>query len=332
MGAARSIAHDDMGWNEARLLDWIATWERPAVLAGSRGHDAAVLAPRAGRMVVCADQVALGVHAALDVAPARFGAKAIARTVSDLAATAAQPYATLVTVRAPAAFDERWLKAALKGAVRRAHELGAPIVGGDLCAADGAPSFSCTALGVFASRRTPPGRDRARVGQVVVATGAFGGSLLGRHLAIEPRVAAGRALFAAGATALMDVSDGLGLDLSRLARASGVRIVLDHVPVHRDAKRRARTTGRAALDHALEDGEDHELLATLPAARARELLARGLDGCPAACVIGRVERGSGLELALAARTGAWRGRGFVHGQVGHGQVGHGQVEHSEARR
>jgi hypothetical protein len=49
-------------------------------------------------------------------------------------------------------------------------------------------------------------------------------------------------------------------------------------------------------------------------------------------VIGRVERGSGLELALAARTGAWRGRGFVHGQVGHGQVGHGQVEHSEARR
>lgn len=322
MGDARSIAHDDMGWNEARLLDWIATWERPAVLAGSRGHDAAVLAQRAGRtarIVLCADQVALGVHAALDVAPARFGAKAIARTISDLAATAAEPYATLVTVRAPAAFDERWLKAALKGAVRRAHELGAPIVGGDLCAADGAPSFSCTALGVFTSRRTPPGRDRARVGQVVVATGPFGGSLLGRHLAITPRVAAGRALFEAGATALMDVSDGLGLDLVRLARASDVRIVLEHVPVHRDARRRARTTGRDALDHALEDGEDHELLATLPAARAQALLESGLAGCPDACVIGRVAQGAGLELALATRTGLrhgiWRGSGFVHGEA-----------------
>jgi thiamine-monophosphate kinase len=200
--------------------------------------------------------------------------------------------------------------------VRRANELGAPIVGGDLCAADGAPSFACTALGVFTSRRTPPGRDRARVGQVVVATGAFGGSLLGRHLSIEPRVAAGQALFAAGATALMDVSDGLGIDLERLSRASAVRIVLEHVPVHRAARRRARSTGRTALDHALEDGEDHELLATLAPASARALLARGVPGCADACVIGRVERGAGLELALPERTGPWRGRGFVHGEVG----------------
>jgi thiamine-monophosphate kinase len=310
-----------MTWSEASLLAHIAAWRRPGPLVGSQGHDAAVLARPPGRLVVCADQVALGVHAELDAAPTRIGAKAVARTFSDLAATAATPWACLLTVRAPHDVDERWLRAVLRGARARAAALGAPLVGGDLCAAPGPASLAVAALGSLPGRRRPPGRDRARPGQVLVLTGPVGGSLLGRHLRIAPRLAAGRALWLAGATALMDVSDGLGLDAERLARASGVRLVLDAVPVHADARRRARTSGRAALDHALEDGEDHELLATMPRANAERLLRRGLAECPRAAVIGRVEAGSGLVLALPERSGPVRGRGWIHGAAADGGSG-----------
>lgn len=301
-----------MTWNEGRLLDWIATWTRPGPLVGSRGHDAAVLGTNGARTVWCTDQAAVGVHVAESVPPGRLGAKAIARTASDLAATAAEPVACLVALRAPAEVGERWIRAALDGARRRADELGLPIVGGDLAQVPGPASLAVAAHGSLAGRRRPPGRDRAAAGQVLVATGAFGGSALGRHLAIEPRLAAGRALWEAGATALMDVSDGLGIDADRLARASGVELVLEDVPIHPDARRAARRSERTALDHALEDGEDHELLATLPRAAARRLASIGIQ------IIGHVraaERSGGLVLASESggRGGPWRGRGFVHG-------------------
>ena len=300
-----------MPWNEARLLDWIATWTRPDPLVGSRGHDAAVLARPGARTVWCTDQAAVGVHAANGVPPARLGAKAIARTASDLAATAAEPVGCLVALRAPAETTERWIRAALDGARRRADELGLPIVGGDLAQVPGPASLAVSAFGRLPGRRRPPGRDRARAGQVLVATGPFGGSGLGRHLRIEPRLAAGRALWAAGATAMMDVSDGLGIDADRLARASGLELVLERVPLHRDAARAARRSGRAALDHALGDGEDHELLATLPAAAAARL-----EGELGLLRLGRVRAGRpGLVLDLGdpGRDGPWRGTGWVHG-------------------
>jgi thiamine-monophosphate kinase len=148
-----------------------------------------------------------------------------------------------------------------------------------------------------------------------VLTGPVGGSLLGRHLRIEPRFAAGRALFAAGARALMDVSDGLALDLSRLARASGLGIQLESVPIHADARRRARASGRPALEHALGDGEDHELIAGLPPRAARALLGRGLPDCPAAARIATVVARPGLWLALdGQQPRRWDGQGgYLHG-------------------
>jgi thiamine-monophosphate kinase len=138
----------------------------------------------------------------------------------------------------------------------------------------------------------------------VLLTGPVGGSLLGRHLSIEPRFAEGRFLHAAGAHALMDVSDGLALDLARLARRSGVRIDLERVPVHADADRAARRDGRSARDHALSDGEDHELLATISARAWRRVAARARRRFPRLVVVGRVRAGSGLFLA---RAGASRG-------------------------
>lgn len=281
-----------------------------------------MLAPTRGRGVCCTDQTVLGVHTELDVAPRLFGAKAVARTISDLAATAARPYASLLALRAPRATDESWLRAVLDGARRRADALGAPVVAGDLTCATGPAQLSVTALGTLPGRRAAPGRDRACAGQVLLLTGPCGGSRAKRHLAIRPRLEAGEALWRAGATALMDVSDGLGLDADRMARASGVRLILERVPIHRDARAAARLDGRDAVDHALEDGEDHELLATLSASAAARLVERGLVGASGAVVVGRVEAAesgdAGLWLELTARTGSgrrgpWRGRGWIHG-------------------
>lgn len=301
-------------WSEDRLHRWLATTMRPRGLAGSRGHDAAVLTRNVGRDVVCVDQCVEGVHFERGARPEKIGAKAAARALSDLAATAATPRALLLALDAPRTRDEAWMKRVISAVRARGLEFGADLVGGDLCASTGPARLTVTAIGDYAGSGRPPGRDRARAGQRVVLTGPVGGSILGRHLAIEPRIEAGIALHAAGATALMDVSDGLAFDLFRLARAAGMRIELDlaSVPIHRDAARLARTTARTPLDHALHDGEDHELIATLgraDCARAVRRIAHLHD-------IGRVVRGSGLWLVDA--TGSMRRwspkmGGFSHG-------------------
>ena len=152
---------------------------------------------------------------------------------------------------------------------------------------------------------------------VGLLSGAVGGSSLGRHLRIFPRVELGEWLHRRGATALMDVSDGLALDLSRIAEASGVRIDLDRVPVHDDALRLARTTGRDPRDHALFDGEDHELLATVPGPEADRILGGASRRFPGLRAIGRVRRGRGLRIRERDDTGApvpWSGEGgWLHG-------------------
>jgi thiamine-monophosphate kinase len=295
-----------MSWSEDSLHRWLLRRSRPGVLAGSRGHDAAVLRALRGRPVVCVDQTLVGVHALPEARPGDLGRKAANRALSDLAATAARPRALTLALAAPAELEERWLRAVIAGVAAAAEACGADLVAGDLSGTPGPASLSVTAIGELAGRRRPPGRDRARPGQRLVLTGPVGGSLAGRHLRFRPRLTEGRALWEAGATAMMDISDGLAWDLHRLARASGVQLLLERVPVHRDARRASRESGRSPLEHALHDGEDHELVATLPAGAA----------LPAGTVeIGRVREGRGLllggELAEPPRRwdpaeGGWR--------------------------
>lgn len=290
-----------MPWSEDRIHRWLADLPRPRNLAGSPGHDAAVVRAFAGRPVACVDQTVEGVHFLSSAPPALVGRKAAARAISDLAATAAQPRGVWLALCAPQEQSERWIRAVIGGVRDLAREHGADLLGGDLCAQAAPARLSVTALGNFTGPGRPPGRDRARAGHVVVVTGPLGGSLLGRHLSIEPRVAEGRWLFEHGARAMMDVSDGLAWDLFRLARASGVAIELslDSVPVHADARRRARTSERSALWHALHDGEDHELVATLAPRALSALVSGAKRRCPGLAVIGRVRAGDGLFLCDA---------------------------------
>ncbi len=305
-----------MAWNEDSLHRWLA--RRPRSRAAiDFGNDAAVLASALKRPVACVDAVVEGVHFEHGT-PARLaGAKACARALSDLAATGAEPRAVLLALRAPRSEREVRLRGLIAAVDETALAHGAALVGGDTTCAEGPLALTVTALGEFVARGKPPSRRCARAGQVVVATGAFGGSLLGRHLRIEPRFDAARWLLGLGATAMMDVSDGLALDLSRIARASGVAIDIGVVPVHPDARRRARQSGRAALQHALHDGEDHELVATLPANSVLRALREAPRRCTGFTILGNVRRGGGLrvprderseELVLFAGEGGW-----IHG-------------------
>lgn len=304
-----------MAWSEARLHAWWNARPRPSAMAGTRGNDAAVLRAVAGRTVHCTDQTIEGVHFDRGTRARAVGHKAAARAISDLAASAALPRALLLAVTAPAETSEAWLRGLLEAVDGTGRESGAPLVGGDLALAEGGVRIAVSAYGEFPDLGRPPARDRARAGHVVVATGAFGGSRLGRHLRIEPRVLEGRALRVAGARAMIDVSDGLWRDLGRLADASGVAIELEHVPVHDDAVRLARRDGRPAVWHALADGEDHELVATLPARAARTLLEEAGDSFVR---IGRVVAGQGVSVVddslRSALASAPEPLGWSHGE------------------
>ena len=228
------------------------------------GDDAALLRWTTGRDVVVTtdtitDQVDFRLH---EVDPRRIGHKALAVNLSDLAAMAAEPVAAVVSLVLP---REGALKLATElylGMLPLAETYAIAIAGGDTNTWDGPLAISVTALG-RTTERGPLTRSGAQVGDALLVTGGLGGSILGRHLSVEPRVREALQLHAAYTLhAGMDISDGLALDASRLAAASGCGVVIDleAVPISADAGRLAAITGRTPLDHALGDGEDFELL------------------------------------------------------------------------
>ncbi len=248
-----------------------AVLERIAAIVGRRnipdgevhvGDDAAVLAPVVGETLISTDITVLGVH--LD--PALFpledlGFKAVASAVSDLAAMGGRPRAAVVAVTSPPGTD---LEELHRGIADAASMTECPIVGGDLTRGSDV-SVAVTVLGETPGRGSVL-RSGARPGDTILVTGPLGRSAAGlrrrragaplddplvvAHRRPWPRLAEGIAARHAGVNAMMDLSDGLGLDLHRLAHASRVGFRLTDVPVAEDA----------TLEEALGGGEDYELL------------------------------------------------------------------------
>jgi thiamine-monophosphate kinase len=254
--------------SETGELALIAELERRGLIHGVE-HDAAELP---GGLVVTQDALVEGVHFRLDWLDWRdLGWRAAAVNISDLAASGATPEALLVTIAVPPHTRTADVVSLYEGIA----ETGVPVVGGDTTAA---PSVlvSVTALG-----RSPhvPGRAGARPGDVLVVTGPLGaaGAAFRAKSYVRPplRVEEGRAL-ARSAHAMLDISDGLAVDVNRIARPSGVRCVveLEHVPL-----------ADGAMIRDLSFGEDYELLAAVPSAGGH-------------AVIGHVEAGEGVELLL----------------------------------
>ena len=211
------------------------------------------------------------------VDPQRVGRKALAVNLSDLAAMAAEPLAGVVGLVLPRQGGMDLGVRLYEGLLPLAERYGLAVAGGDTNSWDGPLVLSVTLIGKV-TRRGPLERSGARPGDRIVVTGFFGGSILGRHLDFEPRVAEALLLndryrLHAG----IDVSDGLSIDLAHLAEESGCGAIVatDDVPVADDARRLAEklADGSSPLDHALGDGEDFELVLAVPPDEAERMLA-----------------------------------------------------------
>ena len=292
----------------------------PQVHLGS-GDDAAVTVP-GGAVATSVDALVDGVHFRRESATLRqIGRKAISTALSDLAAMGAAPGEAYVWLGAPEDLDEEGLLEVGAGLAAVAAETGTTVAGGDLTRAP-VLSLAVTVTGHAPSADNFVTRAGARPGDALVVTGELGAAaaglvliedpsavpvdgqgldtaaadaLRGRQLDPTPRLAAGQALAAAGATAMIDISDGLAGDAGHVAAASGVLLVIDAdaLPVAPGVAEVATATGRDALELAAAGGEDYELLAALPPealAPAREALAA--LGVPLT-VVGEVEAAEG---------------------------------------
>ena len=231
------------------------------------GDDASVLSPPAGARVVISTDTALeNVHFRPDWhTPEEIGWRATAAALSDLAAMAASPLGILVAITLPARWIDK-LDALAEGIGASAAEAGAPIVGGDLTSAE----QLMIAITVVGTARNPLLRSGARVGDTLWVTGQLGGPALalaawseGRQPSPEararfvhptPRIREAQWLATAGATAAIDISDGLSGDAAHLAAASGVRIAIDVDAVP--------CAPGADVSTAQRSGEEYELLVT----------------------------------------------------------------------
>jgi len=229
------------------------------------GDDCAIFRPPGGSedLLFTTDLLIEGVHFRRETHGAQdVGWKALARGLSDIAAMGGEPRFCLLSLALPEWADARWIDGFYTGFLRLAGRAGAPLAGGDLARA--ARAMCDVVVCGAAPRGKALRRDGARAGDAIYVSGALGGSALGlssargearrRHLRPEPRLALGRFLRERlRATAAMDLSDGLSLDLWRLGRESKLSARIEPPPIFRGA----------TLDQALHGGEDYELLFTV---------------------------------------------------------------------
>jgi thiamine-monophosphate kinase len=250
---------------EDRLLDRLL----PRLSLGKRvvrgpGDDCAVVETHARRnlLVLKTDCVVAGVHFlptanALDV-----GWKAMARPLSDFAATSAVPQFALITLIAPGQTSVEWVERLYRGLGRAAKRFKVSIVGGETSSTPGPVVISVTVVG-FVERDRCLSRRGAKVGDDLFVTGRLGGAVKQKHLHFIPRIVESRWLTRNFPIhAMMDLSDGLGADLPRFAKASRVGFVveIENLPLARGVK----------IDDAISEGEDYELLfAISPRERTR---------------------------------------------------------------
>lgn len=268
----------------ARIFPLLPLGEHTAL---GPGDDAAVVVAPDGRVVATTDVLVGGRDFRPDwSSPQDVGAKAAAANLADIAAMGAVPTALLIALVAPADLDPAWATGLAEGVASACRGTGAGVVGGDLSSGDELV-VAITALGDLEGR-APVRRDGASAGQVVAVTGALGRSgaglalllagqgqdtgdaaaLVAAHRRPTPDYAAGPAAALAGASAMLDVSDGLLRDAGRLARASGVVVDLDADALRADVDALRGVGQRLGLDPwdwVLAGGEDHGLLAVFGA-------------------------------------------------------------------
>jgi thiamine-monophosphate kinase len=249
-------------------------------LAAGLGDDCALLEIGGTTLALSTDVSVEDVHFRREwLALEEIGWRATAASLSDLAAAAAEPIGVLAALTMPETEPESSFASIMAGAGAAVASVGGVVLGGDLSRGSSI-SLTVTAIGRAAH---PMRRRGARPGDGLWVTGTLGGARAAlmawkvgripdpdarvRFAHPDPRTSMGSWLAASGATAMMDLSDGLAGDARHLAAASGVilRIDLERVPRHPSVDAEARAAGEAAASFAARGGEDYELLVTLPA-------------------------------------------------------------------
>ena len=268
------------GIGEFGLIDLVTAGRaQPASTLLGPGDDAAVVAMPDGKVVVSTDVLVEGVHFRFDWStPEQVGRKAAATNLADIAAMGAVPTSLLLGLACPAATPIETITAITDGLWAEARAAGAGVVGGDVTSA-AALVLSVTVLGTLEGRAAVT-RAGARAGDVVALCGRVGWAaagwavlargfrspvaVVGAQRVPQPPYAAGPAAAAAGATAMIDVSDGLLADLGHIADASGVEIDVRPPAVPPRLADVGAALGVDPVHWLLTGGEDHALVATFP--------------------------------------------------------------------
>ncbi len=266
---------------EFALIDWIRCCRKPSSSAVSIdvGDDLAGLRLGADQVLIGCDQVLDGVHFSLSqCGPRAAGRKALARNLSDVAAMAAKPAAAVASVALPNDMTHQQAQEIVKGMWALAEQFDCAVIGGDVGSWSGDLVINVSILATAAGVK-PVLRSGAQAGDAIMVTGQLGGSILGKHLSFVPLVSQARMLAKAlDVHAMIDISDGLAVDLRHITDESGcgARVLADQIPISRAARELSEKDGKSALNHSLCDGEDYELLFTLSPddeKKARQVLA-----------------------------------------------------------
>jgi thiamine-monophosphate kinase len=242
---------------EDRLLDQILLYlprGRTRKIFAGAGDDCAIVEIPGSKkcLVLKTDCVVEGVHFVHGTNASDVGWKAMMRPLSDFAAASALPQFSLITLIVPQQSNVAWVRRLYWGLRRAAKRFEVTIVGGETSNTLGPITISVSVIG-FVEKPRAASRRGGRLGDDLFVTGRLGGALKQKHLKFIPRIAESRWLTKNFSIhAMMDLSDGLGADLPRLARASnvGFDIELGNLPVTRGA----------TIDNAISEGEDYELL------------------------------------------------------------------------
>jgi thiamine-monophosphate kinase len=296
----------------ARIRD--ATAAHPRLAVGIGDDAALVRFPQHPGCLVTVDMLMEGVDFTLATATGRqIGWKALAVSLSDIAAMAGRPVACVISVALPRQDGFELGHDVLAGVQECAGRFDLALAGGDTNTWDGPLVVSSTVLGE-PTERGPVLRSGAQPGDWIMTTGSFGGSIAGKHLDFTPRIAEALALHQAAALhAMIDVSDGLAADLAHILEESRVGALLDESAIPVSPAAAAARDGKSPLEHALGDGEDFELLFTVAPADGLALLRRPPCVLPLSH-IGEITAGPGCSLK--ARDGMIRplpALGWKHG-------------------
>ena len=287
--------------DEFSFIKWIKSNQKKDknIIIGI-GDDCASIRIHGDKMfLVTTDMLVDGTHFDLKKnTPGEIGRKSIACSISDIAAMGCSAKYAVVSICFPHETKTKFARALYLGVKKMADAFDIRIIGGDIVGGNKILVVNVTMYGKNERGLKAITRSGAKVDDVIMITGALGGSILGKHITFNPRLKEGILLNKKfNINSMIDISDGLAADLGHILEESGVGAVLyeDEVPISADAKKLALKTGLSALHHALHDGEDYELLFTLSGKESEKLLA--FRSFPARLSkIGHINKSKGIKM------------------------------------